>query len=98
MFDNENRKSIKPYLVLDDLRGAEVDEVSASDIIPGSGSKSAALRLIARLALLDEGVWFGEVLGLALRPTMKSINALNTNIRRRLSNEPHYIMAGNILL
>ena len=71
------------YLGLDDLLEAEVDEVSASDIIPGSCSKSAALRLTPRLLLLPEeeedGVWVGDVLGLARRPSLKKSQKVSTN-------------------
>ena len=42
------------YLVLDGFRDAEVDEVSASDMIPGSVSKSVTLRPTARVLLLPE--------------------------------------------
>ena len=64
-------KFFRVYLVLDDLRDAEVDEVSASDMIPRSGSKSDALRPTTRLQLPpeDDGFWFGDVRGLARRPS-----------------------------
>ena len=44
----------RDYLVLDGFRDAEVDEVSASDMIPGSGSKSVTLRPTVRVLLLPE--------------------------------------------